>query len=195
MKKITLTNDQIKRVFEVAQSAVSKDIARPVLQYVKATVSGKQLTTVACDGWRLSRCKLELAEVAEEDFGFYFKPFALPKTLISADIEKLDDKVIFTLNCSEWQQSYIFPQPSGDFIDADKIIPPRTENLAISFNAKELMDALKPFAKNSGRLHIVKLNFVPANNGGINATSPGVLTGKIDEASVEILVLPVRCTD
>ena len=56
------------------------------------------------------------------------------------------------------------------------------------------MDALKPFAKNSDRHHIVKLNFVPAN-GGINATSPGVLTGKIDEASVEILVLPVRCTD
>lgn len=194
MNKITLTNDQLKRVFEVAQSTITKDATRPVLQYAKATVKGSELTVVACDGWRLSRYKLEL-KGQEADFGFYFKPFALPKTLISAEIEKLDDKVIFTLNCSEWQQSYIFPQPSGDFIDADKIIPPRTENLAISFNAKGLMDALKPFAKNSDRHHIVKLNFVPVNSGGINAMSPGTLTGKIDDANVEILVLPVRCTD
>ena len=57
------------------------------------------------------------------------------------------------------------------------------------------MDALKPFAKNSDRHHIVKLNFVPVNSGGINAMSPGTLTGKIDDANVEILVLPVRCTD
>ena len=194
MNKITLTNDQLKRVFEVAQSTIAKDATRPVLQYAKATVKGSELTVVGCDGWRLSRYKLEL-KGQEADFGFYFKPFALPKTLISAEIEKLDDKVIFTLNCSEWQQSYIFPQPSGDFIDADKIIPPRTENLAISFNAKGLMDALKPFAKNSDRHHIVKLNFVPVNSGGINAMSPGTLTGKIDDANVEILVLPVRCTD
>lgn len=194
MNKITLTNDQLKRVFEVAQSTIAKDATRPVLQYAKATVKGSELTVVACDGWRLSRYKLEL-KGQEADFGFYFKPFALPKTLISTEIEKLDDKVIFTLNCSEWQQSYIFPQPSGDFIDADKIIPPRTENLAISFNAKGLMDALKPFAKNSDRHHIVKLNFVPVNSGGINAMSPGTLTGKIDDANVEILVLPVRCTD
>lgn len=194
MNKITLTNDQLKRVFEVAQSTIAKDATRPILQYAKATVKGSELTVVACDGWRLSRYKLEL-KGQEADFGFYFKPFALPKTLISAEIEKLDDKVIFTLNCSEWQQSYIFPQPSGDFIDADKIIPPRTENLAISFNAKGLMDALKPFAKNSDRHHIVKLNFVPVNSGGINAMSPGTLTGKIDDANVEILVLPVRCTD
>ncbi len=194
MNKITLTNDQLKRVFEVAQSTIAKDATRPVLQYAKATVKGSELTVVACDGWRLSRYKLEL-KGQEADFGFYSKPFALPKTLISAEIEKLDDKVIFTLNCSEWQQSYIFPQPSGDFIDADKIIPPRTENLAISFNAKGLMDALKPFAKNSDRHHIVKLNFVPVNSGGINAMSPGTLTGKIDDANVEILVLPVRCTD
>ena len=194
MNKITLTNDQLKRVFEVAQSTIAKDATRPVLQYAKATVKGSELTVVACDGWRLSRYKLEL-KGQEADLGFYFKPFALPKTLISAEIEKLDDKVIFTLNCSEWQQSYIFPQPSGDFIDADKIIPPRTENLAISFNAKGLMDALKPFAKNSDRHHIVKLNFVPVNSGGINAMSPGTLTGKIDDANVEILVLPVRCTD
>ena len=194
MNKITLTNDQLKRVFEVAQSTIAKDATRPVLQYAKATVKGSELTVVACDGWRLSRYKREL-KGQEADFGFYFKPFALPKTLISAEIEKLDDKVIFTLNCSEWQQSYIFPQPSGDFIDADKIIPPRTENLAISFNAKGLMDALKPFAKNSDRHHIVKLNFVPVNSGGINAMSPGTLTGKIDDANVEILVLPVRCTD
>lgn len=194
MNKITLTNDQLKRVFEVAQSTIAKDATRPVLQYAKATVKGSELTVVACDGWRLSRYKLE-PKGQEADFGFYFKPFALPKTLISAEIEKLDDKVIFTLNCSEWQQSYIFPQPSGDFIDADKIIPPRTENLAISFNAKGLMDALKPFAKNSDRHHIVKLNFVPVNSGGINAMSPGTLTGKIDDANVEILVLPVRCTD
>lgn len=62
MNKITLTSDQLKRVFEVAQSAISKDVARPVLQYAKATVTGSELTVVACDGWRLSRYKLELKE-------------------------------------------------------------------------------------------------------------------------------------
>lgn len=194
MNKITLTSDQLKRVFEVVQSAISKDVVRPVLQYAKATVKSSELTVVACDGWRLSRYKLELKE-QEADFGFYFKPFVLPKTLISAEIEKLDDKVIFTLNCSEWQQSYIFPQPSGDFVDADKVIPPRDGSLTIAFDAKGLMGALKPFAKSDDRHHLVKLNFVPANNGGINATSPGTLTGKINGAEVEILVLPVRCTD
>ena len=78
MNKITLTNDQLKRVFEVAQSAIAKDATRPVLQYAKATVKGSELTVVACDGWRLSRYKLELKE-QEADFGFYFKPFALPQ--------------------------------------------------------------------------------------------------------------------
>ena len=38
MNKITLTSDQLKRVFEVAQSAISKDVVRPVLQYAKATI-------------------------------------------------------------------------------------------------------------------------------------------------------------
>lgn len=37
MNKITLTSDQLKRVFEVVQSAISKDVVRPVLQYAKAT--------------------------------------------------------------------------------------------------------------------------------------------------------------
>ena len=195
MKKITLTNDQLNNIFEVAKSAISTDMVRPLMQYAKATVRGKELTIITCDGWRLSRLKLELAEVAEEDFDFYFKLFTLPKTLISADIEKVEDKVIFTLNCSEWQQSYIFPQPSGDFVDADKVIPPRDGSLTIAFDTKGLMGALKPFAKSDDRHHLVKLNFVPANNGGINATSPGTLTGKINGAEVEILVLPVRCTD
>ncbi len=102
MNKITLTNDQLKRVFEVAQSAIAKDATRPVLQ---------------------------------------------------------------------------------------------AEGYSIAFNAKGLMEALKPFAKSGDRYHIVKLNFVPVNSGGINAMSPGTLTGKIDDANVEILVLPVRCTD
>lgn len=47
MNKITLTSDQLKRVFEVVQSAISKDVVRPVLQYAKATVKSSELTVVA----------------------------------------------------------------------------------------------------------------------------------------------------
>ncbi len=192
MNKITLTSDQLKRIFKVVQSTISNDVLRPILRYAKATVKNNELTIVALDGYSLSRCKLEIKE-QEADFDFYFKPFTLPKTLISAEIEKLDDKVIFTLNCSEWQQSYIIPQSSGDFVDANNIIPSRVENYSISFDATRLINALKPFTK-SGGYHTVKLNLVPAEKNGINATRPGVLTGKIGDVNVEIVVLPIRNT-
>ena len=44
MKKITLTNDQLNNIFEVAKSARSTDMVRPLMQYAKATVRGKELT-------------------------------------------------------------------------------------------------------------------------------------------------------
>ena len=50
MKKITLTNDQLNNIFEVAKSAISTDMVRPLMQYAKATVRGKELTIITCGG-------------------------------------------------------------------------------------------------------------------------------------------------
>lgn len=194
MKKITLTNSQLKRVFEIAQSAISKDAARPIFQYAKATVCSNEFTSVSLDGYMLSRIKLKLSEPAEENFEFYYKPFALPKTLQTVEIEKTDDAVEFTLFCTEWKQKYIFSQPQSDFVDVEKIIPTTDESLTIVLDAKMLLEALKPLAKSPERHNAVSFNFVRLNN-GIASLSPMIVTRKEDGISYETLILPLRCRD
>jgi len=189
--KIELTNEQLKTLFEAVKNTVAIDAARPILQYAKATVKDNTLTCVALDGYMLSRITLELAAAAPEPFTFYFRPFALPKGLVCATIEKTDDKVQFLLRCTEWSQSYIFPQPCGDFVDVERIFPQLDSELSISFNAARLISILKPFTKNGDRHHIVTFNFVRSGT-GIAKTNAAVLTGKADKVNTEMLILPVR---
>lgn len=191
MQKITLNNAQLKQIFEVAQSCISKDAARPLLQFAKVRVEGKHLSVVSCNGYQLARMKTDLSEDCGEAFDFYFQPFKLPKGTTGAEIEKTEGAVEITLTCSKWNLTYRIPQPQGDFVDADKIFPQTDASLTVALNASMLIEALKPFTKTGNRHNYVRLNFVKAGE-GINKTSPVVLSYYHDGENIETLVLPIR---
>lgn len=190
MQKIKLSSKEIKQIFEVAQSCISGNASRPLLQYAKASVEGKQLTVISCNGYKLARLTTELSEDCGEVFDFYFQPFKLPKGTTGAEIEKTDDAVEITLACEKWNLAYTVPQPQGDYVNADKIFPQTDASLTVALNASMLIEALKPFTKTSNRNNYVQLNFVKGE--GISKTSPVVLSYFHDKEKIETVVLPIR---
>ena len=79
MKEITLEISVVEQMFKTLKKSLSKDKARPILEWIKCEVKGKKLLAVALDGYMLTTFAVDIKEGVEEEFGFYIQPFYIPK--------------------------------------------------------------------------------------------------------------------
>lgn len=142
---ILMAGDELARIVGAVHKAASKDGGRPALAGIHFHVEGKEITAVACDGYRLSESSAALMEEAETSRRVILeiKPLLAFLKLLS---KKPDVPVMIAPDDGVWNfrqfgASLGVPVIDATFPDYKKIIGGDPEEL-FSVNAKYLRDVL-----------------------------------------------------
>lgn len=183
MKKATMTTDVFNRLIDATKGFVQKYGSKVVHQFIRLEFhsSDDEVIAVAVDGYKLSVehavCK------SEEDFTIYVKSNVKLPRKAEVEIELEEDEALFKCN------GFVFgyKQPTGDFLDLQKVLPDGEPTFRIGFNGEYLMKALKAAIISVGGVYKspVVLEFR-------SPTSPVVI--KTNKNDIK-LVLPVRLSD
>jgi DNA polymerase-3 subunit beta len=125
--------------------AASNDETRPVLTGVLVKFSGKEITFVATDGFRLSVKSLKAGKVSEKE------SLILPKSALSELTRISSDEEMISLNYKKKDNQVVFGVEDvvlgsrvieGNFPDYEKIIP-KGSKMKINLAKTDLMQAVK----------------------------------------------------
>lgn len=183
MKKATMTTDVFNRLIDATKGFVHKCGIKVVHQFIRLEFhsSDDEVIAVAVDGYKLSVehavCK------SEEDFTIYVKSNVKLPRKAEVEIELEEDEALFRCN------GFVFgyKQPTGDFLDWQKVLPDGEPTFRIGFNGEYLMKALEAARISAGGVYKspVVLEFrIP--------TSPVII--KTNKNDIK-MVLPIRLRD
>lgn len=183
MKKATMTTDVFNRLIDATKGFVQKYGSKVVHQFIRLEFhsSDDEVIAVAVDGYKLSVehavCK------SEEDFTIYVKSNVKLPRKAEVEIELEEDEALFRCN------GFVFgyKQPTGDFLDWQKVLPDGEPTFRIGFNGEYLMKALE-----AARISVGGVYKNPVVLEFRSPTSPVVI--KTNKNDIK-LVLPVRLSD
>jgi len=139
---ITMSYQEYNRMQEFAkQFAARKGGTRPILEYIKISISGDTVEAEALDGYKGGIIRLAATEV--EGDGNILLPVTskLKRADIFATIVDAGDGVEITTATG----TMIYKKPYGEYFDTSKIYPEDPPSEVIGFNPVLLSDALKAF--------------------------------------------------
>lgn len=183
MKKATMTTDVFNRLIDATKGFVQKYGSKVVHQFIRLEFhsSDDEVIAVAVDGYKLSVehavCK------SEEDFTIYVKSNVKLPRKAEVEIELEEDEALFRCN------GFVFgyKQPTGDFLDWQKVLPDGEPTFRIGFNGEYLMKALE-----AARISVGGVYKSPVVLEFRSPTLPVVI--KTNKNDIK-LVLPVRLSD
>lgn len=183
MKKATMTTDVFNRLIDATKGFVQKYGSKVVHQFISLEFhsSDDEVIAVAVDGYKLSVehavCK------SEEDFTIYVKSNVKLPRKAEVEIELEKDEALFRCN------GFVFgyKQPTGDFLDWQKVLPDGDPTFRIGFNGEYLMKALE-----AARISVGGVYKNPVVLEFRSPTSPVII--KTNKNDIK-LVLPVRLSD
>lgn len=189
----SLPAEELLEAINQVAFAAATDEGRPVLTGVLVKISGKKLSLVATDGYRLSLKEIEIPQSVKEEISLLLPA----KTLLEVSRllgEEKGEKGIVQMGFTKEQNQVVFVFPElelfsrvieGEFPDYEKIIPESSETKAI-LDKEAFARAVKLvsiFARDSA--NIVKLK-VAQTGVELSANSPQVGENKNTlEAKVE----------
>ena len=174
---ITMSYQEYNKMQDFAkQFAAKKGETRPILEYIKLTITGDTAKAEALDGYKAGCILLNLS--SSEGDGTILLPITkkLKKSDIFAAITELEEEI----EIRTATEASIYRKPEGDFFDTSKVYPEDEPAEVFGFNPNLLADALKAFKDKK----VVKIEYR-------GATKPLII--KSDTAKA--LVLPVRLKD
>lgn len=139
MQKAKMSTDALNRIIEATKAFCSKDTRRPMHTFIKLEFHAEEseVVAVAVDGYRLS--VEHAAAESNEDFAVYVKGnVKLPRGKVVI-IELVDNEAIF--RCDGFVFGYL--QPTGEFLDWEKVLPTNEVQYKIAFNGDYLLSALQ----------------------------------------------------
>jgi len=171
--------------------AAAADESRPILTGVLVKGSGKNLSLVGVDGFRLAERKLELPEDLAEDLSIIIPSRTLAEVARLASHQENpvrtillpeENQILFELEGSRITSRLL----EGQFPDYEKIIPP-SFNTQAKLLTEDFLKAVRLasiFARDSAS--IVRLNLEPTQPLRFSATTAEVGEGKTEvEAQIE----------
>ena len=171
---ITMSYQEYNRMQEFAkQFAAKAGGMRPILEYIKLTITGNTAKAEALDGYKAGCIMLSLSD--SDGDGTILLPITskLKKTDVFAVITDMEKEIeIRTVTGAS-----IYKKPEGDFFDTSKVYPEDEPAEIFGFNPILLSDALKAFKREDA----VRIEYR-------GALKPLVI--KSDTA--QALILPVR---
>lgn len=139
MKKASMTTDAFNRLIQATKNFCSKTNRDPTLHHIRIEFHADQdeAVAVAVDGYRLSA--EHAVSKSDEDFCVYVRSNIKLPSHSTVDIELVDKEVL--LRCDGFVFGYA--QPSGSFLDWEKVIPVSDVQYKIGFNGDYLLSALQ----------------------------------------------------
>lgn len=185
---------QLKKIITGTKYAVG-DESRPMLSYIKLDIKKDRVTGYACNGFCLAKVVVENTahiENNEDEFTAYIKPFTVPKSTVDmifpVEITNEDGVVTVAMQTKDGKTELSFPQPSGDFIDAERLIADaEAHDRKLAVNGVFVAGAMKAIAgaiNDKNNLAIIETK--EDNNRAF------LIKGKGECVDVTQLVLPVR---
>ena len=139
---ITMSYDEYNKMQNFAkQFAAKKGETRPILEYIKLTITGDTAKAEALDGYKAGYIILELSS-SERD-GEMLLPITskLKKSDVFAAITDLGDEIEIRTATG----ASIYRKPEGEFFDTSKVYPEDDPAEVFGFDPVLLSDALKAF--------------------------------------------------
>ena len=171
---ITMSYKEYNKMQDFAkQFAAKKGMTRPILEYIKLTITGDTAKAESLDGFKVGNIILKLSSSERE--GEILLPITkkLKKSDVFATITELEEEIEIRTATG----AFIYKKPEGEFFDTSKVYPEDEPAEVFGFNPNLLADALKAFKDEK----VVKIEYR-------GAIKPLVI--KSDKAKA--LVLPVR---
>ncbi len=139
---ITMDYQEYNKMQDFAkQFAAKKGGTRPILEYIKLTVTGDTAKAEALDGYKAGYIMLDLSS-SERD-GEIFLPITkkLKKSDVFAVITELEEEIEIRTATG----ATIYRKPRGEFLDTSKVYPEDDPAEVFGFDPVLLSDALKAF--------------------------------------------------
>ena len=139
---ITMSYDEYNKMQEFAkQFAAKKGGTRPILEYIRLTITGDTAKAEALDGYKAGYITLSIDDCKAE--GEILLPVTkkLKKSDSFAAITNLGDEIEIRTATG----ATIYKKPEGEFFDTSKIYPEDEPAEIFAFNPNLLSDALKAF--------------------------------------------------
>ena len=174
---ITMGHDDYNRMQEFAkQFAAKAGGLRPILEYIKLTITGDTAKAEALDGYKAGYITLDLSN--SEGDGEILLP-------ITSKLKKSDVFAVITESEKEIEirtatGASIYRKPEGEFFNTSNIYPQDEPAEVFGYDPVLLSDALKAFKGETA----VKIEYR-------GALKPLIIKGSMAQA----LVLPVRLKD
>ena len=171
---ITMNYQNYNKMQDFAkQFAAKKGETRPILEYIKVTVTRNTAKAEALDGYKAGHIILDLSS-SERD-GEILLPITkkLKKSDVFATITELEEEIEIRTATG----ASIYRKPQGEFFDTSKIYPEDEPAEIFGFDPVLLSDALKAFKDEKA----VKIEYR-------GALEPLI----IKSSTAQALVLPVR---
>lgn len=174
---ITMSYEEYNRMQEFAkQFAAKAGGTRPILEYIKLTITGDTAKAEAVDGYKAGRIMLSLRN--SEGDGTILLPVTskLKKSDVFAVITDMEKEIEIRTATG----ASIYRKAEGEFFDTSKIYPQDEPAEVFGYNPKLLADALKAFSGEKA----VRIEYR-------GTLKPLIIKGSTAQA----LVLPVRLKD
>lgn len=149
MEAVIFTSD-FNRLVEATKKFVAKFASRPIYEYIQLRFDAAEskVTAAAVDGVRLS-VEHSVVSDCDEDFVAYIRPNVKLPSNQQAKISVDGDEVMIRCN----GVVFGYKQPSGEFLQYEKVLPKTEVKYKIGFNANYLLEALQAAkASNGGSL-------------------------------------------
>ncbi len=139
---ITMNYEEYNKMQEFAkQFAAKAGGIRPILEYIKLTVTGNTAKAEALDGYKAGYIMLNLSN--SEGDGTILLP--VTKKLKKSDVFAVITESEKEIEIRTATGASIYRKPEGDFFDTSKIYPEEEPAEIFGFNPILLSDALKAF--------------------------------------------------
>lgn len=197
MKEITLEISVVEQMFKTLKKSLSKDKARPILEWIKCEVKGNKLLAVALDGYMMTTFAVNIKEEFEEEFGFYIQPFYIPRYKNGGTVKFFADSkneimVEIKSFTSPNKLIYAIKQPGDNFIEWRNVIPETDDELKIFVNARMLVDVLEGFKCSPMANNEICIKFKRHKN-GIDCVAPMIVEQNTKDGITRSgLLLPIR---
>ncbi len=175
--RITMNYEEYNKMQEFAKQFVAKKGGpRPILEYIRLTISGNRAKAEALDGYKGGYIMLNLS--SSEGDGEILLPITgkLKKSDVYAIITDLDREIEIRTATG----ASIYRKPEEEFVDTSRIYPGDEPAEVFGFDPVLLSDALKAFKDEKA----VKIEYR-------GALKPLVIKGTTAQA----IVMPVRLKD
>lgn len=190
--KIEINEEVFKKIIDGVKNCVSTDAyQRPILQYIKISVSNDKITAYSCDSYRAAKTQIKSKLSFGCEFECLIKPiqFKVSKSKANPVTLEYDGENAFVEVVTEYGNlRYCFKQPKEKYIGIEKIYDAaKIHDRELGVNPNYAIQAFKALTAFTSRNDKTTVLETKENN-----CHAFIIRAGNEETNCEQLILPIR---